>query len=113
MACGRDVDRAIIEDGVPWSFALAGTSDPAPVERFVSGVDGHQAFNTVHVYDDRIVHTVVPIREAPEVSGEPASMRALLDALSPEERREIISRKDSDFNTQPRSHEPRDPLTDL
>ena len=76
-------------------------------------MDGHQAFNTVHVYDDRIVHTVIPIPEAPEVSGQPAAMRELLDALSPEERRDIISRKDSDFNQQPGSQESRDPLTDL
>ena len=101
--------------GVPVSIASATcyTSDPAPVDRLVSGVDGHQAFNTVHVYDDRIVHTVIPIPEAPEVSGQPAAMREALDALSPEERREIISRKDSDFNNPTESHEPRDPLTDL
>ena len=67
----------------------------------------------MHVYDDRIVHTVIPIPEAPEVSGQPAAMREALDALSPEERREIISRKDSDFNNPTESHEPRDPLTDL
>ncbi|WP_183100330.1 metallophosphoesterase [Nocardioides pelophilus] len=100
--------------GVPVSVASAScyTTDPAPVDRVVSGVDGHQAFNTVHVYDDRIVHTVIPIPEAPEVSGQPGEMRALLEALSPEERREIVSRKDSDFN-RPGSQEPRDPLTDL
>ena len=101
--------------GIPVSVASAScyTTDPAPVDRLVSGVDGHQAFNTVHIYDDRIVHTVIPIPEAPEVSGQPAAMRAGLEALSPEERREIISRKDSDFNRPPGSQEPRDPLTDL
>ncbi|HCB06743.1 MAG TPA: metallophosphoesterase [Nocardioides sp.] len=103
--------------GVPVSVASAScyTTDPAPAGRLISGVDGHQAFNTVHVYDDRIVHTVIPIPEAPEVSGQPDEMRALLDALSPEERREIISRKDSDFNTQGESHEQHNenPLTEL
>ncbi len=101
--------------GIPVSVASAScyTTDPAPVDRLVSGVDGHQAFNTVHIYDDRIVHTVIPIPEAPEVSGQPAEVRAVLEALSPEERREIISRKDSDFNRHPGSDEPRDPLTDL
>ena len=100
---------------IPVSVASAScyTTDPAPVDRLVSGVDGHQAFNTVHIYDDRIVHTVIPIPEAPEVSGQPAAMRAVLEALSPKERREIISRKDSDFNSHPGSHEARDPLTDL
>ncbi len=101
--------------GIPVSVASAScyTTDPAPVDRLVSGVDGHQAFNTVHIYDDRIVHTVIPIPEAPEVSGQPEEVRAVLEALSPEERRETISRKDSDFNRRPGSDEPRDPLTDL
>jgi Icc protein len=101
--------------GIPVSVASAScyTTDPAPLDRLVSGVDGHQAFNTVHIYDDRIVHTVIPIPEAPEVSGQPAAMRPMLEALSPEERREIISRKDSDFNSHPGAQEPRDPLTDL
>ena len=103
--------------GIPVSVASAScyTTDPAPLDRVVSGVDGHQAFNTVHVYDDRIVHTVIPVPAAPEVSGQPGEMRALLDALSPAERREIISRKDSDFNTGIESHQPHDqnPLTEL
>ena len=101
--------------GVPVSVAAAScyTTDPAPVDRLVSGVDGHQAFNILHVYDDRIVHTVIPIPEAPEVSGQPAAMRELLDALSPEERRETISRKDSDFNRGVGAEQSRDPLTDL
>jgi len=56
---------------------------------------------------------VIPIPEAPEVTGQPAEMREVLDALSPEERRDIISRKDSAFNTRTESHEPKDPLTEL
>ena len=62
--------------GVPVSVASAScyTTDPAPVDRLISGVDGHQAFNTVHVYDDRLVHTVIPIFEAPEVSGQTAAL---------------------------------------
>jgi 3',5'-cyclic AMP phosphodiesterase CpdA len=101
--------------GVPVSVASAScyTTDPAPLDRLISGVDGHLAFNTVHVYDDRIVHTVVPIHEAPEVSGQPPSVTALLEALSPEERHDIISRKDSEFNADWDAQEPRDPLTDL
>ena len=76
----------------------ASQRDPAPLERFVSGVDGHQGLNTVHVYDDRVVHTVVPLSPAPEVSGFPSDVVAQVEALSPEERRELISRKDSPFN---------------
>lgn len=87
--------------GIPVSVASATcyTSDPAPVDRFVSGVDGHQSVNVLHVYDDRVVHTLVPLAEAPEVSGFPADVVAQVEALSPEERREILSRKSSGFYT--------------
>ena len=64
----------------------------------MSGVDGHQAITVLHVYDDRVVHTIVPLAEAPEVSGFPADVVAQLEALSADERREILSRKDSAFN---------------
>jgi Icc protein len=87
--------------GIPVSVASATcyTSDPAPLDRFISGVDGHQALTMVHVYEDRIVHTIVPLTEAPEVSGYPNDVRAQVEALSPEERRELVSRKDSPLYT--------------
>ncbi|MGY2700532.1 phosphodiesterase [Nocardioides sp. HB32] len=87
--------------GIPVSVASATcyTSDPAPLERFVSGVDGHQAMTMVHLYDDRVVHTIVPVEEAPEVSGFPSDVRAQVEALTPEERRELLSRKDSPIYT--------------
>lgn len=86
--------------GVPVSVASAScyTTDPAPIERFVSGVDGHQAFTMLHLYDDQVVHTIVPIAPAAEISGYPADVVAQVEALTPEERREILSRKDSPFN---------------
>ena len=87
--------------GVPVSVASAScyTSDPAPVERFVSGVDGHQSITMMHVYADRIVHTIVPLAEAPEVSGYPSDVVAQLETLTADQRREEISRKDSAFNS--------------
>jgi 3',5'-cyclic-AMP phosphodiesterase len=87
--------------GIPVSVASATcyTSDPAPLARFVSGVDGHQAMTMVHLYDDRVVHTIVPVDEAQEVSGFPSDVRAQVAALSPEERRELLSRKDSPLYT--------------
>lgn len=86
--------------GIPVSVASAScyTTDPAPVDRFVSGVDGHGAFTMMHVYADRVVHTIVPLADAVEISGFPADVVELVEALSPVERREILSRKDSDFN---------------
>lgn len=99
--------------GIPVSVASSScyTSDPAPVGRFVSGVDGHQAISMVHVYADRVVHTTVPLWQAPEVSGYPSDVTAQLAALTAEERRELLSRKDSVFNAGHESHEPPAPAT--
>ncbi len=85
--------------GVPVSVAAATcyTSDPAPAARFVSAVDAHQALTMMHLYEDRVVHTIVPVAEAAEVSGYPSDVRAQVEALSLEERRELLSRKDSPF----------------
>jgi len=87
--------------GIPVSVAAATcyTMDPAPLARFVSGVDGHQAVTLMHLYEDRVVHTVVPLAEAPEVTGFPADVAAAVEAMTPEERRELVSRKDSPLNT--------------
>ncbi|QZY29508.1 metallophosphoesterase [Nocardioides coralli] len=86
--------------GIPVSVASAScyTLDPAPAARLVSGVAGHQACTVLHLYDDQVVHTVVPLADVAELSGQPAEALALVEALSPEERREVISRKDSEFN---------------
>ncbi|MGZ4447487.1 MAG: metallophosphoesterase [Nocardioides sp.] len=85
--------------GIPVSVASAScyTSDPAPVDRFVSGVDGAQSVNVLHLYDDRVVTTVVPLAEDREVSGFPADVVAQVEALSAAERRELLSRKSSGF----------------
>ena len=40
----------------------------------MSSVDAHQAVTMVHVYADRVVHTVVPLAEAREVTGFPADV---------------------------------------
>src|SRR3546814_4906113 len=86
--------------GVPVSVASAScfTTDVAPRDRLISGVDGHQAFTMMHVYDDRIVNTVVPLADAPEVSGFGLEMLPVIDAMTPAGRTDTISRKDSDFN---------------
>lgn len=87
--------------GVPVSVASAScyTTDPAPRDRFVSGVDGHQAITMLHLYPDGVVHTLVPLAEAPEVTGHPLSVVEQVEALSAEERRDLLSRKDSPFYT--------------
>ena len=87
--------------GIPVSVAAATcyTTDTAPLDRLISAVDGHQAVNLVHIYDDRVVHTVVPVPAAPEVDGFGTDVAPLLDALSPTERLDMVSRKDSPLNT--------------
>jgi len=86
--------------GIPVSVAAATCylADPAPLGRFISAVDGNTSVNVVHVYNDRVVHTIVPVPEAPEVSGFGLDVVPLVEAMSPEERLDMVGRKDSDFN---------------
>jgi 3',5'-cyclic-AMP phosphodiesterase len=86
--------------GVPVSVASAScyTSDPAPVDRFVSGVDGSQSFTMVHAYDDRLVHTIVPLVPGPEVNGLGLDIRDALESLDLAEAVELASSKTSPFN---------------
>jgi len=86
--------------GIPVSVAAATCylADPAPLGRFISAVDGNTSLNVVHVYADRVVHTIVPVPEAPEVSGFGLDVVPLVEAMSPEERLDLVGRKDSDFN---------------
>jgi 3',5'-cyclic AMP phosphodiesterase CpdA len=83
--------------GVPVSVASATCylADPAPHERLLSAVDGHQSITMMHLYEDRIVHSVVPVAEAPEMAGYPFELIAEIEALAPAERHELLSAKDS------------------
>jgi 3',5'-cyclic AMP phosphodiesterase CpdA len=87
--------------GVPVSVASAScyTSDPAPVDRFVSGVDANQAFTMVHTYDDRLVHTLVPLERGTEVSHVGSDIAEALEDVPLEQARELASSKTSQFNT--------------
>jgi 3',5'-cyclic AMP phosphodiesterase CpdA len=88
--------------GVPVSVASAScyTSDPAPIDRLISGVDAHQSGTMLHVYEDRIVHTVLPAYAGREVSGIDLDILPALESLSPAERHDLASRKDSPFYVQ-------------
>jgi 3',5'-cyclic AMP phosphodiesterase CpdA len=87
--------------GVPVSVASAScyTSDPAPVDRFVSGVDANQAFTMVHAYDDRLVHTLVPLERGTEVSQLGSDVAEALEGVPLEQARELASSKTSRFNS--------------
>lgn len=47
--------------------------------------DGGQSFNLVHVYGDRVMHSVVPLREAPTVYELSLERLRAFQALTPEE----------------------------
>jgi len=87
-------------EGIPVSVASAScyTLALGLPDRILAGVDAHQAFQTIHVYPDRLVHTTVPIGGADPVSGYPAAALARIASIPPAVRRELFSRKDSAFN---------------
>jgi Icc protein len=83
--------------GVPVSVAAATCylADPAPLGRLLSAVDGHQSITMMHLYDDRIVHSVVPVPEAGEVAGYPLELVTQIEEMDPAERHELLSAKNS------------------
>jgi Icc protein len=85
---------------IPVSVAAATcyTMDLADGAKLLSGVDANQAFNIVSVYDSQVVHTVIPLGSATEVTGFAAENRAAIEAMSSDERRAMFSKKDSPFN---------------
>lgn len=87
--------------GVPVSVTSAScyTSDPAPVDRFVSGVDAAQAFTMVHAYDDRVVHTLVPIERGTEVTHVGSDIAEALEGMPLEQAIALASSKTSQFNS--------------
>jgi Icc protein len=83
--------------GVPVSVASSTCylADPAPVGRLLSAVDGHQSLTMMHFYDDRIVHSVVPVPDAEEKAGYDSELMEQVEALPAAERHELLSAKDS------------------
>lgn len=59
----------------------------------VNGMDAGQSFQLVHVYDDVVTHTVVPVREAETADTFTAQWLAQMAALSPQQRLDAFSRK--------------------
>ncbi|GAA3748594.1 3',5'-cyclic adenosine monophosphate phosphodiesterase CpdA [Leifsonia bigeumensis] len=86
--------------GIPVSVAAATcyTLNLTAKDRLLSGVDFGQAFNLVHVYDDRIVHSIVPVGETVEITGFSSDNWAQIEAMTPQERLELFSNKKSPFN---------------
>ncbi|MFB7250410.1 phosphodiesterase [Microbacterium sp. NPDC056234] len=81
--------------GVPVSVASATcyTMNVAKPARDVNGMDAAQAFALVHVHDDTITHTVVPVTQAETADIFSEAWLDRMAALSPSERMEAFSRK--------------------
>ena len=87
--------------GVPVSVAAATCYTLALTarDRLLSGVNGNQAVNMVHVYEDRLVHSIVPIGDETEVTGFPIDAVAQIEAMTFDERLAMFSAKNSPFNS--------------
>ncbi|QTX04493.1 phosphodiesterase [Agromyces archimandritae] len=102
---GRDV-RAILGGhlhyatngtfaGIPVAVAgaVSYTMDLSAPPRELRGIDGGRSLNLVHLFEEEVVTSVVPITEAREVASFSAEVLARLEAMTPEERLEAFSRK--------------------
>ncbi|CAN5220897.1 3',5'-cyclic adenosine monophosphate phosphodiesterase CpdA [soil metagenome] len=87
--------------GIPVSVASATcyTLDLTAEDRLLSGVDFGQSVNVVHVYDEQLVHSIIPVGDPVEITGQPGAAWSQIEAMSPEERLEVLSSKTSSFNT--------------
>ena len=87
--------------GIPVSVAAATcyTLDlAADAERLLSGVDGAQSFDFVHIYENQVVTSTVPIAGFTEVTGFSHSYRPMLEAMPADVRLEQLSSKLSPLN---------------
>ena len=87
--------------GIPVSVASATcyTLDLTAKDRLLSGVDFGQSVNVVHVYEEQLVHSIIPVGDTTEVSGFPADAWPQIEAMTPEQRLEVFSAKNSTFNS--------------
>ncbi|WP_448004981.1 phosphodiesterase [Agromyces bauzanensis] len=81
--------------GIPVSVAGATsyTMDLSAPTGELEGIDGGRSFTLLHVYDDSIVTSVVPVGPFPLVTSFGAEFLAELEGLSPDARLERFSRK--------------------
>ncbi|MEJ3404231.1 phosphodiesterase [Rathayibacter sp. YIM 133350] len=82
-------------EGIPVSVAAATcyTMDLGTSPGVLSGVDAGQSINLVHVYEDRVVHSVLPLAPGPVVTSFGGDFIERMSALTPEGRRDAFSRQ--------------------
>ena len=83
------------------TLQVAGTPGPPPELRILqTRLQTRFAEIMAAVAEElEVLWPAMPVDEAEEVSGFPSDVRAQVEALSPEERRELLSRKDSPIYT--------------
>lgn len=81
--------------GIPVSVAAATcyTMNLSMPQRAVNGMAGGQAFNLVHVYEDTIVHSVVPLGDHAGFDSFTDEFITRLEQMTPDQRVEAFSRK--------------------
>ncbi|MFM6967499.1 MAG: phosphodiesterase [Microbacteriaceae bacterium] len=87
--------------GIPVAVASATcyTVDMGMSKDFLmTAVDGGQSIQLVHVYDDTVVHAVVPVDEFPQLTAYPSALRAMAATMTEEQIIEMVSSKNSKFN---------------
>ena len=93
------IPTPLLEVPVSVASATCYTLDLSAVDRVLSGVDFGQSVNIVHVYDDQLVHSIIPVGDTAEVTGVPAAGWEQIAAMTPEQRIDTFSRKNSAFNS--------------
>jgi len=86
--------------GIPVSVAAATcyTLALTAKDRLLSGVNADQAINLVHVYENSVVHSIVPVGSRAEVTGFSKDFAPQIEAMTAEQRLEMFSNKSSAFN---------------
>ena len=81
--------------GVPVSVAAATcyTMDIARPALSVNGMNAGQSFHLVHVYDDVVTHSVVPVAGSADAEFFSPEWYERMSRLTPDERLEVFSRK--------------------
>lgn len=72
--------------------------DPGADPRGLQGVDGAWTFDLVHIHDDRVVHSTVPVSPGRLVVNYPLEALDYVSAMTPHQRRETFARTDADFD---------------
>lgn len=87
--------------GIPVSVAAATcyTLDlGADAQRLLSGVDGAQSFDVVHIYENQVVTSTIPLGSFTEVTGFSVEYRPMIESMPADARLEQLSRKSSHLN---------------